>query len=154
MPYLLIICDCRTLFPRGTQITDFQLTKGGFTGEQVDFSSPSLAHTPVNPCIVNAKPLGRNRRAEMAPCPAHALKGMMLQALSLYSGAVVSPRRYPHPPGRLRWAFPWGVAPALFQPQPSTAGTTFPGRHWPFPYPLRCAQTRSRRRGGCCRARS
>lgn len=72
---------------------------------------PSLAHTPVNPCIVNAKALGRNRRAEMAPCPAHALKGMMLQAFfeSLF-WCCGFPQEISPSPGEAALGFPVGCS--------------------------------------------
>lgn len=75
MCYLLIICDFQTLFPWGNQLTDFLLTKGDFTGEQIQFSSPKPgSHTSeFLYCVCKAhgqKPQDRN-----GPVPSTCSKG-------------------------------------------------------------------------------
>lgn len=77
MCYLLIICDFQTLCPWGTQLTDFLPTKSDFLENKFTSHLQSQAHTPVNSCIVHAKPKIRNHRAGMARCPGRALKGVL-----------------------------------------------------------------------------
>lgn len=67
------------------------------------------------------------------PSAQHVLqRGCVMFSLSLYSGAVFSPRRCPWPPWGTHQAFPWGVALSLLHLQPSTPEITFPGRSWHF----------------------
>lgn len=87
----------------------------------------SLARTLVNSCIVYAKPTVRNRRTEMAQCPACAPKGVLHASFECLFWCCVFPQKMPLIPLRDTAGFLMGCSTLLVHLQPSTPETTSPG---------------------------
>lgn len=134
MCYLLIICDFQTLFPWGTQCTDFLLTKGDFTGEQIHSSSPKPgSHTgEFLYCVCKAhsqKPQGGN-----GPVPSTCSEGGASCFESLFW--LCFPREDP-PGGCIR--FSHGVKRPPCSPAAIYTSNNLPRQTLalqPFPHPL------------------
>lgn len=110
MPYLLIICDCRTLFPRGTQITDFQLTKGGFTGEQVDFSSPKPGSHASESLSCECKAPGQKPQGRNGPVPSTCSEGDDASGIESLFWCCGFPQEISPSPGEAALGFPVGCS--------------------------------------------